>query len=184
MCDVLCTYLESILHRIVFTLADTCIYLVLLDVEFFLLIDLLRLYRNINTTGKFSFMNLLSTQTIRETLSRLAQEIESLSKNSSGLEQCIGMSRRKNALLLKDVQELRRRKEDQTNLLNREENKIYSHARTLSETEDQINQMEVELSDMQTQKAKLQEEVNSRIETIKESELILGLYEGCLALFK
>ncbi|KAI5190855.1 hypothetical protein NEMIN01_1257 [Nematocida minor] len=129
-------------------------------------------------------MNLLGAHAIREKLSKLAHEVELLSKNGSVLEQSINISRRKNALLSKDVQELKRRKEDQTTLLNREENKMFTNARELSATEEKINQMEVELAEMQIQKAKLQEEINSRTETIKENELILGLYEGCLGMLK
>lgn len=129
-------------------------------------------------------MDLPGAHAIREKLSSLAQEIETLGKSGSTLEQSINISRRKNALLLKDVQELKRRKEDQTNLLNREENKMFSNARELSEIEDKINQMEVELAEMQTQKKYLQDEINSRTENIKESELILGLYEGCMGLLK
>ncbi|KAI5160422.1 hypothetical protein NEAUS03_1125 [Nematocida ausubeli] len=129
-------------------------------------------------------MDLLAPHAIRESLSKLANEIENLSKNGSALEQSIAMNRRKNGLLSKDVQELKRRTDDQTNLLNREENKIFKHARELAEIEDEINQIEVELVEMTAEKTNLQNELNSRIETVKEGELLLGLYEGCVGLFK
>ncbi|KAI5138182.1 hypothetical protein NEAUS04_2268 [Nematocida ausubeli] len=129
-------------------------------------------------------MELLGPNVIRESLSKLANEIENLSKNGSALEQSIAMNRRKNGLLSKDVQELKRRTDDQTNLLNREENKIFKNARELAEIEDEINQIEVELVEMTAEKTNLQNELNSRIETIKEGELLLGLYEGCVGIFK
>ncbi|EHY65549.1 uncharacterized protein NESG_01997 [Nematocida ausubeli] len=129
-------------------------------------------------------MELLGPNAIRESLSKLANEIENLSKNGSALEQSIAMNRRKNGLLSKDVQELKRRTDDQTNLLNREENKIFKNARELAEIEDEINQIEVELVEMTAEKTNLQNELNSRIETIKEGELLLGLYEGCVGIFK
>ncbi|KAH9385905.1 uncharacterized protein NEMAJ01_0801 [Nematocida major] len=127
---------------------------------------------------------LMSTHAFREALSALESEIETLSKNASTLEASIGMSRRKNALLAKGVSELKRRKEEQTGLLNREENKIFSSARELSEVEEKVNQMEVELASVHALRASLQEEVGLRSEKIDENELILGLYEGCLSAFK
>lgn len=124
-------------------------------------------------------MEYVGAHSFREKLSKIQGELSFLSKNTSVLDQTITISRRKNALLSKDVQDLRRRKEEQSAVINREENKIFSLAREVSANEDRVNQMEVELEELTTAKNQIEKEIEIREEGVKEYELILGLYEGC-----
>ncbi|KAI5186020.1 hypothetical protein NEHOM01_1223 [Nematocida homosporus] len=124
-------------------------------------------------------MDTITAQAIRERLAKLSQEVAGLAKEASVLEHSIAISRRKNAHLAKDVQELRRRREEQATALNKEENRIFALARELSENEDKVNQMEVELEELNKTKTILETEIKTRGESVKEYELILGLYEGC-----
>ncbi|KAI5168209.1 hypothetical protein NEIG_02394 [Nematocida sp. ERTm5] len=125
-------------------------------------------------------MDLLQPNVFRLSLCKLFNELDTLSKNTSVISQSITINKRKNALLLKDIKELKKRKEEQTNLLNKEENILYKYAKVLSTTEDIINQTEIELSDINTEKNKLISILNNK--HIQENELILGIYEGCISI--
>ncbi|KAI5189044.1 hypothetical protein NECID01_0399 [Nematocida sp. AWRm77] len=127
-------------------------------------------------------MELVGAQEFRERLSKITAGIETVGRDVSTLEHTISISKRKKGMLSKDVSDLRRRREEQESALNKEENKIYALARQLSSIEDQILQMEVELAEVQALNAKIEEEIQSRTECVKEHELVLELYKGCHAI--
>jgi len=120
----------------------------------------------------------ITAQSIREKLTKLHSEIDTLAKDTAKLESTIIISRRKNNMLAKDVQELKRRREEQTAVLAKEENKVYVLARELSEHEDKISEIEAELQEVQSINRRIEEEIQTRRETVKEYELVLGLHEG------
>lgn len=123
-------------------------------------------------------------QTIKEKISKLLQNLQKYAKEASILEQSIVIAKRKNGLLQKDVNELRRRREEQSTHLNKEENRIFSLAKELAQVEDRISQMEVDLESAKQTREKLISELDKQTEGLKEHELLLGLYEGCFCLWK
>lgn len=125
-------------------------------------------------------LDLVPPHAFRERLANLRLDSLALTKEASGMEHSISISRRKNALLEKDVQELKRRKEEQAAILHREENKMFALAREVAESEEKVNQMETELENLIKIRLKLENEAEIRKESIKEYDLILGLYEGCM----
>lgn len=127
-------------------------------------------------------MELIGAQEFRDRAARMAAGVLQVAREVAALEHTISISKRKNNLLAKDVHELRRRREEQESVLNKEENKVYTLARELSVAEDQVLQMEVELAEVQALNSKIEEEIRTRTESIKEHELILELYGGCSAL--
>ncbi|KAI5179790.1 hypothetical protein NEOKW01_0253 [Nematocida sp. AWRm80] len=124
-------------------------------------------------------LNIPSAQAIRDKLAVLLLEINASSKTASGLENTIVISRRKNNMLLKDVHELKRRRDEQSTMLTKEENKLFSLAKELSHLEEKANLLEMELSDLLQVKDKLHFEIKTRTDTIKEHDILLSLYEGC-----
>ncbi|KAI5171179.1 hypothetical protein NEFER03_0581 [Nematocida sp. LUAm3] len=128
-------------------------------------------------------MDFVPVQSLRERIAKNLHEITVLEKNASTLEHSIVINRRKNTLLTKDVQELRKRREEQLTAMNKEENRIFSLARALSESEDRITQIELELEETLKVKQVLETEIAKRAERIEEPDLLLGLYEGCAMLW-
>lgn len=124
-------------------------------------------------------MDLQGARAVRDRLSRLARDAEARAAAAAGQEQGAAMGRRKNALLLGDVRELRRRQEEQRAQQGREESRLFAQARALAGAEDANSQKEEALAEAQAQKAQLEGARGRTGAGERESELVLGLYEGC-----